>query len=64
MKEFNEQMEALRAWLMDTPHVNVEPADALDKVLRSANTTTSELESLWKELALRTKTPYVQKALA
>ena len=58
---FNEQMDA---WLLVTPtECAVEPLEALDNEIRELMSITSELESLWRLLALETKTPYVQRAL-
>lgn len=58
---FNEQMDA---WLLVTPaECAVEPLEALDNEIRELVSITSELESLWRLLALETKTPYVQRAL-
>jgi hypothetical protein len=54
----------MEAWLLDTPAVwAVEPLEALDNEIRELMSTTSDLETLWRLLALDTKTPYVQRAL-
>ena len=57
-------MDFLTAWLADT-HITlvVEPLHALDVEIRELSSTTADLEALWKELSLQSKTPYVQKAL-
>jgi len=57
-------MDSLVAWLADTHiTISVEPLHALDLEIRELSTKTAELEALWKELSLQSKTPYVKRAL-
>lgn len=57
-------MESIHAWLLEADaDMFIEPLHGLDVVLRQLMSATTDLEGLWKELALRTKTPYVRRAL-
>lgn len=56
-------MDAVRAWLDMVDTVDVHCVDALDREIHELLSTTTELENLWKDLAMQTKTDYVKRAL-